>query len=84
MTRIVIVLSLSRSQIKKDKKGNIIVKNRTYYATVSDAVRRIMNEKIKDAVADGEKEMCDFFAEMTALNDEFKSILNEVKSKETL
>lgn len=69
---------------KKDKNGNIIVKNKTYHATVSDAVRRIMNEKIKDAVADGEKEMRDFFAEMIAINDEFKSILKEVERKETL
>lgn len=69
---------------KKDKRGNVIVKNKTYHASVSDAVRRIMNEKIKCAVADGDKEMREFFAEMVAINDKFKSILNEVKSKETL
>jgi iron only hydrogenase large subunit-like protein len=69
---------------KKDKKGNVIVKSKTYHAGVSDAARRIMNEKIKDAVADGDKEMREFFAEMVAINDKFKSILSEVKSKEIL
>ena len=69
---------------KKDKRGNVIVKNKTYHASVSDAVRRIMNEKVKCTVADGDKEMREFFAEMVAINDKFKSILNEVKSKETL
>ena len=43
-----------------------------------------MNEKVKCTVADGDKEMREFFAEMVAINDKFKSILNEVKSKETL